>query len=179
MLLDAVGAVPTKLLDRVVAELLMLPPLMSYVVGVILLRTYSAVMGPLNRVLLDIVRVDPTNVANRIPATATSRLPTEFRKRPVEASDENLNAGFDATPFGRVRRFPARITPPRLLELAPRLLMFPLLSVTPPILFDVVEVVVTLPVTARVVPLKVRLVCASAALEDVPVAVRTRFAPAF
>jgi hypothetical protein len=45
--------------------------------------------------------------------------------------------------------------------------------------FDVVEVVVTFPVTARVVPSKVRLVCARAALEDAPVAVSTRFAAGF
>ena len=51
-------------------------------------------------------------------------------------------------------------------------------SVIPPMEFDVVAVVVTLPVTARVVPSKVRLVCAWATPEDVPVAVRMRFAVA-
>ena len=47
----------------------------------------------------------------------------------------------------------------------------PLLNVTPPIEFEVVDVVVTFPVTARVDPLNVKLEFATAAFEDVDDAV--------
>jgi hypothetical protein len=47
----------------------------------------------------------------------------------------------------------------------------PLLNVTPPIEFEVVDVVVMFPVTARVDPLNVKLELATAALEDVELAV--------
>jgi hypothetical protein len=46
-----------------------------------------------------------------------------------------------------------------------------LLNITPPIEFEVVEVVVTLPVTANVDPLNVKLEFATAAFEDVDDAV--------
>jgi hypothetical protein len=47
----------------------------------------------------------------------------------------------------------------------------PLLITTPPIEFEVVDVVVTFPVTARVDPLNVKLAFATAVLEDVELAV--------
>ena len=46
-----------------------------------------------------------------------------------------------------------------------------LLKITPPIEFEVVDVVVMFPVTARVDPLNVKLELATAALEDVELAV--------
>ena len=46
-----------------------------------------------------------------------------------------------------------------------------LLKITPPMLFEVVDVVVTFPVTARVDPLNVMLAFATAVLEDVELAV--------
>jgi hypothetical protein len=121
MLLDAAVFVPMKLLERVVAELLMLPPLISNVNPVRAFRTY-------------------------VPS--------------IPFADTSPDTSISTTGVGRR-------TPILLLE-----------SVIPPMEFDVVAVVVTLPVTARVVPSKVRLVCAWATPEDVPVAVRTRFAVA-
>jgi len=51
-------------------------------------------------------------------------------------------------------------------------------SVEPPIEFEVVDVVVTFPVTARVDPLNVKFELATAALEDVELAVvRTKLVP--